>query len=145
MDSLGNILYLCTLLHIICEHLHNLYTMNSLSGWKGLKNFIPRDSFNSSLYILFSMYRILRHLSNIEIQDDVWFVYWLPVYLTWLVEYSICKQNPLPTPPATLPREWEWVVKWVGEGGLRYLVQWGEGSCWSRACSKSIENSGQFL
>ena len=26
-----------------------------LSGWKGLKKFIPRDSFNSSLYILFSM------------------------------------------------------------------------------------------
>ena len=30
--------------------------MNSLSGWKGLKKFIPRDSLNSSLiYILFSM------------------------------------------------------------------------------------------
>ena len=43
------------LLHIICEHLHDLYTLNSLSGWKGLKKFIPRNSFNSSLYILFSM------------------------------------------------------------------------------------------
>ena len=32
MDSLGNILYQCTLLHIICEHLHDLYTLNSLSG-----------------------------------------------------------------------------------------------------------------
>ena len=32
MDSLGNILYNCTLLHIICEHLHDLYTFNSLSG-----------------------------------------------------------------------------------------------------------------
>ena len=32
MDGLGNILYYCTLLHIICEHLHELYTLNSLSG-----------------------------------------------------------------------------------------------------------------
>ena len=32
MNSLGNILYYCTLLHIICEHLHDLYTLNSLSG-----------------------------------------------------------------------------------------------------------------
>jgi len=56
MNSLGNILYLCTLLHIICEHLHDLYTLNSLSGWKGLKKCIPRDSLNSPLiYILFSM------------------------------------------------------------------------------------------
>ena len=55
MDSLGNILYSCTLLHIICEHLHDFYTLNFLSGWKGLKKFIQRDSFNSSLYILFSM------------------------------------------------------------------------------------------
>jgi len=31
--------------------------LNSLSGWKGLKKFIPRDSFNSSLYILFSMFK----------------------------------------------------------------------------------------
>ena len=31
-------------------------TLNSLSGWKGLKKFRPRDSFNASLiYILFSM------------------------------------------------------------------------------------------
>jgi len=30
--------------------------LNSLSGWKGLTKFIPRDSLNSSLiYILFSM------------------------------------------------------------------------------------------
>ena len=40
----------------ICEHLHDLYTLNCLSDWKGLKKFIPRDSLNSSLrYILFSM------------------------------------------------------------------------------------------
>ena len=32
-----------------------MYTLNSLSGRKGLTKFIPRDSFNSSLYILFSM------------------------------------------------------------------------------------------
>ena len=44
------------LLHIICEHLHDLYTLNSLSGWKGLKKFIPRDWLNSTLiYILFSL------------------------------------------------------------------------------------------
>jgi len=29
-DSLGNILYYCTLLYIIGEHLHDLYTLNSL-------------------------------------------------------------------------------------------------------------------
>ena len=56
MDSLGNILYSCTLLHIICEHLHDLYTLNYLSGWKGLKKFTTRDSLNSPLiYILFSL------------------------------------------------------------------------------------------
>ena len=32
MDSLRNILYECTLLHIICEHLHDFYTLNSPSG-----------------------------------------------------------------------------------------------------------------
>ena len=43
-------------MHIICEHLHDLYTLNSLSGWKGLKKFIPRDPLNSPLiFILFSM------------------------------------------------------------------------------------------
>ena len=43
-------------MHIICEHLHDLYTLNSLSGWKGLKKFIPKDSLKSPLiYILFSM------------------------------------------------------------------------------------------
>ena len=46
-------------MHIICEHLHDLYTLNFLSGWKRLKKFIPRDSFNSFLYILFSMVKIL--------------------------------------------------------------------------------------
>ena len=60
MNSLGNILYECTLLHIICEHLHDLYTLNSLSGWKGLKKFISKDSFNSFLYILFSMSKAVR-------------------------------------------------------------------------------------
>ena len=56
MNSLGNILYYCTLLHIICEHLHDLYTLHSLLGRKGLKKFIPRDSLISPLiYILFSM------------------------------------------------------------------------------------------
>ena len=45
-----------SILLIICEHLHDLYTMNFLSGWKGLKKFIPRDSLNSPpIYILFSM------------------------------------------------------------------------------------------
>jgi len=39
--------------------------LNSLSGWKGLKKFIPRDSFNSSLYILFSMVKTLVY-SNVH-------------------------------------------------------------------------------
>ena len=53
---LGNILYKCTLLHINCEHIHDLYTLNSLSGWKGLTKFIPRDCLNSTLtHILFSL------------------------------------------------------------------------------------------
>ena len=43
---------------MICEHLHDLYTLNSLSGWKGLKKFIPRDSLNSPLiYILFALHK----------------------------------------------------------------------------------------
>ena len=37
------------ILHIVCENLHDLYTLNSLSSWKGLKNFIPSDSLNSPL------------------------------------------------------------------------------------------------
>ena len=58
MDSLGNILYWCTLLHIICEHLHDLYTLNSLSGWKELINFIHTEGLSkvhSNIYsILFA-------------------------------------------------------------------------------------------
>ena len=43
-------------MHIICEYLHDLYTLNSLSGWKGLTKFIPKDCLNSTLiYILFSL------------------------------------------------------------------------------------------
>ena len=62
MDSLGNILYKCTLLHIICVHLHDLYTLNSLSELKGLKKIIPRDSLNSPLvYILFSLKETVRN------------------------------------------------------------------------------------
>ena len=45
-------------MHIICEHLHDFYTFNSRSGWKGLKKFIPRDCLISPLiYIIFSMDR----------------------------------------------------------------------------------------
>ena len=53
MNCFGNILYYCTLLHIICEHLHDLYTLNSLSGWKGLKKMIPR--FFKFLYNIYSI------------------------------------------------------------------------------------------
>ena len=34
---------------MICEHLHELYTLNSFSGSKGLTKFIPRDCFYSIL------------------------------------------------------------------------------------------------
>ena len=52
MESREHIVLICTLLHIICEHLHDLYTLNSLR----LRKFIPRDSLNSTLvYILFSL------------------------------------------------------------------------------------------
>ena len=45
-----------SLRYIICEHLHDLYTLNSLSGWTGLTKFIPKDCLNSTLiYILFSL------------------------------------------------------------------------------------------
>ena len=57
---------LTSLLLIICEHLHDLYTLNSLSGWKVLTQFIPRDSFNSSPYILFFM-----HLIHVDC-DRLW-------------------------------------------------------------------------
>ena len=60
MDSPGNKLYYCTLMHIICEHLHDLYTLNSLSGWKGLTKIIPRGLLNSTLiYILFSLVKLI--------------------------------------------------------------------------------------
>ena len=49
MNSLGNIL------HIICENLYDLYTLNSLSGWKGEKIHTERFfKFPSNIY-LFSM------------------------------------------------------------------------------------------
>ena len=53
MESLGNILYSCTLLHIICEHLHDLYTLNSLSGKIQTERF-PKFPSNiySILYII---------------------------------------------------------------------------------------------
>ena len=56
MNSLGNILYLCTLLHIICKHLHDLYNLDSLSGWKGLTKFIPKDWLNSTLWLYTTSY-----------------------------------------------------------------------------------------
>ena len=62
MGSLENILYWC-MVHISCEHLHDLYTLNSLLGWKGLNKFIPRDSLNPTLiYILFSLPLMLENL-----------------------------------------------------------------------------------
>jgi len=87
MDSLGNILYHCTLLHIICEHLHDLYTLNSLSGWKkGLKKSIPRDSFNSSLiYILFSMF-----VTHSYVNCTVYSVHGCEVHVfTWTRNYFL--------------------------------------------------------
>ena len=52
MNSLGNILYWCALLHIICEHLHDLYTLNSLLGWKGLEKIHTKRFFKfpSNIY-----------------------------------------------------------------------------------------------
>ena len=47
----GTYFIMYTLLHIICENLHDLYTLNSLWGWKGLTKFIPRDFLNSTLII----------------------------------------------------------------------------------------------
>ena len=47
MNSPGNILYKCTLLHIICKHLHDLYTLNSLSG---------REILLIPLYIFYSLW-----------------------------------------------------------------------------------------
>ena len=48
--------YCINVLHKICEHLHDLYTLNSLSDWKGVKQFIPKGCLNSDLiYIQFPM------------------------------------------------------------------------------------------
>ena len=44
-----------TAILLYCFHTAGVLHIFMLSGWKGLKKFIPRDSFNSSLYILFSM------------------------------------------------------------------------------------------
>ena len=81
MNSLGNILYYCTLLHKICEHLHNLYTLNSISGWKGLTKFILKDCLNSTLiYILFSFnYTWVRHYTRT--------LFWYR-HTTWLKEIA---------------------------------------------------------
>ena len=53
MNSLGNILYYCTLLQIICEHLHDLYTLYTFR----LKGTDKIHFLNSTLiYILFSLF-----------------------------------------------------------------------------------------
>ena len=47
---------LMPLLYIIYEHLQDLYTLNSLLCWKGLKKIITKDCLNSTpVYILFSL------------------------------------------------------------------------------------------
>ena len=44
------------ILRIICEHLHELYTLNSLSDWKELTKFIPQGLFKlRSIHILCSV------------------------------------------------------------------------------------------
>ena len=56
MNSLGSILYECTLLHINCEHLHYFVHFELPFRLKGTEKFILRDSLISPLiYILFSM------------------------------------------------------------------------------------------
>ena len=37
-------------LHVICEYLHELYTLNSILGSKELNKYIPRDSLISQFY-----------------------------------------------------------------------------------------------
>ena len=61
-----------------------MYTLNSLSDWKGLKKFIPRDSFNSSLYILFSMTSTLICIN-----------FQLPYHNTFFISYDIVECLPL--------------------------------------------------
>ena len=48
-----------------------MYTLNSLSGWKGLKKFIRRDSLNSPLiYILFSL--LLSKSCKVVLTSSYW-------------------------------------------------------------------------
>ena len=63
-----------------------MYTLNSLSGLKGLRKFIPRDSFNSSLYILFSMCLKYRCKSDIAIFAGR--VTWNHAYSPFIQNYS---------------------------------------------------------
>ena len=44
------IIVIYIVLHVICEYLHELYTLNSFSGSKELNKFIPRDSLISQFY-----------------------------------------------------------------------------------------------
>ena len=53
MDSLGNIMYQCTLLHIICEHLHDVYTFR-LKGTEKIHT-EGLSKFHSLIHILFSL------------------------------------------------------------------------------------------
>jgi len=53
------ILFSLTVLRITCEHLHELYTLNSFSGWKGLTKFIHKGLLGllkfHCMYNLFSL------------------------------------------------------------------------------------------
>ena len=72
-----------TLLYIICEHLHDLYTLSSLSGWMGLTKLIPRDCLNSTLiYILFSLVKYFT-LENIVVQGNPKYIIMVGKGIVW--------------------------------------------------------------
>ena len=58
MKKLYFILYYCDVLRTVCEHLHELYTLNFFLVLKGLNKFIPREVLFSFYYNLCSVYMI---------------------------------------------------------------------------------------
>jgi len=60
----------------------NIYLIFTLSGWKGLNKFIPRDSLNSPLiYILFSLI-----ISDCGFSSKVTYGYLLSELITFMLE-----------------------------------------------------------
>ena len=62
--------YQCALLHIICEHLHELYTLNSLFRLKGTDKIYTEGlfKFHSNIYSILFVYELSEYKTLLKLE-----------------------------------------------------------------------------